>query len=196
MSAFRMGSAGSAGTLTERCRTAHGCSRRDRCTRKRTPLLSPSSGSAASESGAAAAALPFRRVSSETAPIAPEARPLDRGDGWKVAALEEVGIDAAALRSLVEKIRTSDPPDSRLNFQSLLIARHGRLVFETYFDGFFADRPHDLRSAGKTWRRFSPVSRMIVGCRSRPKRSSRRCSGRCCRPRPWMRANGRSPSTI
>jgi len=34
--------------------------------------------------------------------------------------------------------------------QSVLIARHGKLVVDEYFYGFGADRPHDVRSAGKT----------------------------------------------
>jgi CubicO group peptidase (beta-lactamase class C family) len=79
---------------------------------------------------------------------APKARP----DGWKVARAADVGIDEAALADLVRQIVKSDPsaPDASL-IQSLLIARHGRLVFEQYFFGFDAARPHDLRSAGKTF---------------------------------------------
>src|SRR5262249_18713794 len=44
-----------------------------------------------------------------------------------------------------------------LNIQALLIARHSKLVFEEYFYGFSQDRPHDMRSAGKT---FAP---MLIG---------------------------------
>jgi CubicO group peptidase (beta-lactamase class C family) len=36
----------------------------------------------------------------------------------------------------------------------MLIARHGKLVLDEYFQGFDADRPHDTRSAGKT---FAPL---------------------------------------
>jgi CubicO group peptidase (beta-lactamase class C family) len=78
----------------------------------------------------------------------PETRP----DGWKVARAGEVGIDEGALTTLVRTIAQSDPsaPDASL-IQSLLIARHGRLVLEEYFFGFDAERPHDLRSAAKTF---------------------------------------------
>ena len=34
---------------------------------------------------------------------------------------------------------------------SLLVAHHGKLVLEEYFFGFDRERPHDLRSAGKTF---------------------------------------------
>ncbi len=57
----------------------------------------------------------------------------------------------------MEKILAADPEGNSLNIQSLLIARHGKLVFEEYFYGFSSDRPHDMRSASKT---FAP---MMVG---------------------------------
>jgi CubicO group peptidase (beta-lactamase class C family) len=41
--------------------------------------------------------------------------------------------------------------------QALLIARHGRLVLDEYFDGFDARRPHDVRSAGKS------IATLLVG---------------------------------
>src|SRR6185503_19071326 len=41
-------------------------------------------------------------------------------------------------------------PENPLNIQSLLIARHGKLVLEEYFYGFERDRTHDMRSASKT----------------------------------------------
>ena len=34
---------------------------------------------------------------------------------------------------------------------ALLIARHGKLVVDEYFDGYTAETPHDTRSAGKSW---------------------------------------------
>lgn len=78
--------------------------------------------------------------------------PQARTDGWKIARAADVGIDESALTRLVRGIAAGDPsaPDASL-IQSLLIARHGRLVLEQYFFGFDAQRPHDLRSAGKTF---------------------------------------------
>src|SRR5262249_7452201 len=40
---------------------------------------------------------------------------------------------------------------------SILISRRGKLVLEEYFRGFGRERPHDMRSAGKT------IAPMLVG---------------------------------
>lgn len=77
--------------------------------------------------------------------------PLPRPDGWPVAAAGRVGLDEGALAALVRQLLATVPTsDSAPLVHSLLLARHGRLVLEEYFFGFTADRPHDLRSAGKT----------------------------------------------
>ena len=81
-------------------------------------------------------------------------RPVARNDGWATASLKEVGIDERPLSDLVKGILSADPSNNALNIQSLLIARHGKLVFEQYFYGFDQDRTHDMRSASKT---FAPV---------------------------------------
>ena len=80
--------------------------------------------------------------------------PLSLGDGWRTSTLRAEGLDETAIGHLVEKILKRNPADTSLDIQSLLIARHGRLVLEEYFDGFSEDRVHDMRSAGKT---FAPV---------------------------------------
>jgi len=62
-----------------------------------------------------------------------------------------VGMDAATITRLIDRILTSTPsPDDPLNIHSLLIARHGRLILEEYFHGFDTDRLHDMRSASKS----------------------------------------------
>jgi CubicO group peptidase (beta-lactamase class C family) len=77
--------------------------------------------------------------------------PLAAGDGWPTAALTDVGLDPVPLRRLVEQILATETTGVESPYiQSVLIARHGKLVMEEYFYGFDRDRPHDWRSAGKT----------------------------------------------
>ena len=75
-------------------------------------------------------------------------------DGWPTASLADVGISEKPIAALIEKILTADPTDNPLDIDSLLIARHGKLVLEEYFHGFDKERPHDMRSASKT---FAPI---------------------------------------
>jgi len=77
--------------------------------------------------------------------------PLFTGDGWPVAPLPAAGMNAAPLEALLNQILATPTDDVRAPYvQSLLVARHGKLVLDEYFYGFDADRPHDVRSAGKT----------------------------------------------
>ncbi|HTW82868.1 MAG TPA: serine hydrolase [Candidatus Sulfotelmatobacter sp.] len=79
-------------------------------------------------------------------------RPLPRADGWPVGTLAQVGMRPAPVEALLDHIlRTPDDSLRAPVIQGLLVARHGRLVVDAYFDGFSADRPHDLRSAGKSF---------------------------------------------
>jgi CubicO group peptidase (beta-lactamase class C family) len=80
-------------------------------------------------------------------------RPI-AGDGWPTASLADVGISEKPIAALIQKILTADPTDNPVNIDSLLIARHGKLVLEEYFHGFDKERPHDMRSASKT---FAPI---------------------------------------
>jgi CubicO group peptidase (beta-lactamase class C family) len=81
-------------------------------------------------------------------------KPAGQGDGWETGALGDAGVDEKILAPLIQKILTADPRDNPLNIHSLLIARHGKLVFEEYFYGFDRDRLHDMRSASKTFAPF------------------------------------------
>jgi CubicO group peptidase (beta-lactamase class C family) len=63
-------------------------------------------------------------------------------------------VDSRQVAALVERILGADLGDNPVNIQSLLIARHGKLVLEEYFYGFDKERTHDMRSASKT---FAPV---------------------------------------
>jgi len=58
-------------------------------------------------------------------------RPTQAGDGWPTATLEEVGLELAPLDSLVKALRAR----TGHLIHSIVIARHGKLVFEKYFDG-------------------------------------------------------------
>ncbi len=85
-------------------------------------------------------------------------QPIAENDGWATASLQEVGIDPKPIAALIQSILTADPADGKtFSIHSLLIARHGKLVLEEYFRGFDRERPHDMRSAGKT---FAP---MLIG---------------------------------
>ena len=81
-------------------------------------------------------------------------QPIANHDGWPVSTLSQEHLDQAAIGELIDHILRADPSDTSAKIQSLLIARHGHLVLEEYFDGFSPDRVHDMRSAGKT---FAPV---------------------------------------
>jgi CubicO group peptidase (beta-lactamase class C family) len=81
-------------------------------------------------------------------------KPVAESDGWTTSSLSEVGLDPKSISALIEKILHADPLDNPLNIQSLLIARHGKLVLEEYFYGFDEDRLHDMRSSSKT---FAPL---------------------------------------
>jgi CubicO group peptidase (beta-lactamase class C family) len=78
-------------------------------------------------------------------------KPDSFDDGWTSASLADVGLDAGYLKALVSKIITANLQDNPLNIHSLLIARHGKLVFEEYFYGYASEQTHDTRSAGKTY---------------------------------------------
>jgi CubicO group peptidase (beta-lactamase class C family) len=81
--------------------------------------------------------------------------PSPDSDGWPTATLTDVGLDDKPIDDLVNRILSTPPsPNNPVALQSLLIARHGKLVFEEYFYGFDKERPHDMRSAGKT---FGPL---------------------------------------
>jgi CubicO group peptidase (beta-lactamase class C family) len=77
--------------------------------------------------------------------------PADRGDGWPVGSLDDVGISREKISEFIETL-VSAPVDSlgALKVHGLLIARHGRLVLEEYFYGEHGDKPHETRSASKT----------------------------------------------
>jgi CubicO group peptidase (beta-lactamase class C family) len=79
-------------------------------------------------------------------------------EGWDVAALETVNLDAAPFRALDKYLAALPEP----NIHSLLVLRRGALVYERYFSGedqawgrhlghvsFSAENKHDVRSISK-----------------------------------------------
>ncbi|WP_426749673.1 serine hydrolase [Myxococcus sp. Y35] len=78
--------------------------------------------------------------------------PIAEDDGWETASLADVQMDVKPIRELVQQILDQEPgPESAPAIQGLLIARQGKLVVEEYFQGFDKERPHDLRSAAKSY---------------------------------------------
>jgi CubicO group peptidase (beta-lactamase class C family) len=76
----------------------------------------------------------------------------DTGE-WPAASPPAEGLDASRLGDLAFRIRRGDYG----RITSLLIARHGRLCVEEYFNGWSADRPHTLQSVTKS------VTSLLVG---------------------------------
>jgi CubicO group peptidase (beta-lactamase class C family) len=77
--------------------------------------------------------------------------PLARNDGWPTGTLDQAQIDRAAIEKFVQMLL--DMPMESVHtpqVHGVLIARHGKLVFEEYFHGEHRDRMHDTRSAAKS----------------------------------------------
>jgi CubicO group peptidase (beta-lactamase class C family) len=77
--------------------------------------------------------------------------PPSEDDGWPTSTLSSEHISEAPIKKLIETL--IDPPAKSVHdpyIHGILIARHGKLVFEEYFHGFHRDKPHDTRSASKS----------------------------------------------
>ena len=73
--------------------------------------------------------------------------PENTGDGWMTSTPAAEGMDDAKLQRALEALQSGHYS----GIDSLLVARHGRLVAEGYFNGFGPRTTHDLRSAGKSF---------------------------------------------
>ncbi len=71
--------------------------------------------------------------------------PESRNDGWSTATLESAGLSTKLLADMESAIRAG----KFKKVGSVLIARHGKLVYESYFDGD-ASTLRDTRSATKS----------------------------------------------
>jgi CubicO group peptidase (beta-lactamase class C family) len=101
----------------------------------------------------------FERVArnTDTGPRPAYTLPLRLGDGWATGSLESASLDEAKIEAVLALIRQAPTSTASPYIQSLQIARHGVLVMDEYFNGFSIDRPHDVRSAGKS------VTTLLVG---------------------------------
>ena len=92
-------------------------------------------------------AMPRGPASRPTAPRVPP----QTGDGWTTASPAAVGIRVESLKQLTDHVREQVLEGVTAPYlHAILVARHGKLVYEEYFHGFDREHPHDLRSAGKT----------------------------------------------
>lgn len=82
--------------------------------------------------------------------------PEQTDDGWQTAHIADVNLDGKPLTDLIEKIRSG----TYVNIHSVLIIKHGKLVFEEYFPGedtgrghvdFNRDELHHLMSVTKSF---------------------------------------------
>ena len=81
------------------------------------------------------------------------ATPQDANDGWLTAPADTVGIAPERLQTMESAIRSG----AFVKITSVTLARHGRLVYEAYFDDAGKDGLRNTRSATKT------VTSMLVG---------------------------------
>lgn len=65
--------------------------------------------------------------------------------GWRTVAPEDHGMDAAALAEIEDQVAAAYP-----QVRSVLIVRHGHLVYEKYWHGLDPTSGHDVRSVTKS----------------------------------------------
>jgi CubicO group peptidase (beta-lactamase class C family) len=81
------------------------------------------------------------------------ATPRPTSDGWPVASASSAGLSTERLQAMETAIRGGEFK----KIGSVVIARHGKLVYENYFDGSDSTTLRDTRSATKS------VSDILVG---------------------------------
>ena len=81
------------------------------------------------------------------------ASPRAMNDGWQVASASSAGLSTERLQAMETAIRGGEFK----KIGSIVIARHGKLVYENYFDGSDASALRETRSATKS------VTDILVG---------------------------------
>lgn len=66
--------------------------------------------------------------------------------GWRVSSPAEEGLDPGLLEEMDEEIRQQN-----INLHSLLIVRHGAIVYETYYGSYRASTQHAMYSVTKSF---------------------------------------------
>jgi CubicO group peptidase (beta-lactamase class C family) len=95
--------------------------------------------------------------------------PLPDDDGWTVGTLDEAAISRDAMSAFAKiLIETSIDGVDASDVHAVLIARHGKLVFEEYFHGFHRDELHDTRSAAKSLTSTLIGAAILKGAKVRP----------------------------
>lgn len=79
--------------------------------------------------------------------------PRSMNDGWPVAPVSSAGLSTERLQAMETAIRGGEFK----KMGSIVIARHGELVYENYFDGSDATALRDTRSATKS------ITNILVG---------------------------------
>lgn len=109
--------------------------------------------------------------------------------GWKTAAPAEQGMDPAVLDDLDTKV-----PEFHPQVRSVLVVRHGYLVYERYWQGVTAGDGHDVRSVTRALSRRWSASPSGTGTCGAWTRRSRSCWPSISRPG-RTRGSARSPSS-
>jgi CubicO group peptidase (beta-lactamase class C family) len=120
----------------------------------------------------------FRRAtSSQEAGFYPRSRapqgytyrvPAADDDGWTVGTVDEAALSRDALSKFAKLlIETSIDGVDAPYLHAVLMARHGKLVFEEYFHGFHRDELHDTRSAAKSLTSMLIGAAMLKGAKVR-----------------------------
>ena len=65
---------------------------------------------------------------------------------WRTAEPEQVGLDGARLRALVQRLKTNAIPQ----LHSLIVVRHGYVAVEEYFNGSTVSQVHTMQSVSKS----------------------------------------------
>ena len=86
---------------------------------------------------------PTVSMSPQTATVARDYWPTS---GWRTASPKDHGIDPAALADFDGVV-----PNRYPSVRSVLIVRHGYLVYEHYWHGFDQTSGHDVRSVTKSF---------------------------------------------
>jgi CubicO group peptidase (beta-lactamase class C family) len=94
-------------------------------------------------------------VQAQTPPVCGAPLPLE--DGWRIETPDAAGFDRSLLCGLADRLQEAD------DVHGVVVARHGRLIFEKYFAGydepwgyddkryeFDATMKHDMRSVSKS----------------------------------------------